>query len=153
MTRHGLIATTASIESDIARFLPLIPNWPAHFHTANCARDFVAEKAGLLRFEYTVFEGVEKGAYDGYVNYNTARHAFEAGFFTIKYPGYGWKEKPKTVGVIVKPAFPVAKTTKDFRSKEEEDEMKPVKPVHVTKRGTLSPFPFPPNPSSFTKTN
>jgi hypothetical protein len=40
---------------------------------------------------YEHFEGVEEKKFRAYVNFNTARHAFEAGRFDMDVPGKGWR--------------------------------------------------------------
>jgi hypothetical protein len=47
----------------------------------------------LNAFSYPDFEGVDKEKIRSYVNYNTVRHAFEAGEFTVQWPGDGWRVK------------------------------------------------------------
>ena len=47
-------------------------------------------------FRYTEFKGIEKDKFRRYVNFNTARHAFEDGRFEMHVPGEDWRcPKPK----------------------------------------------------------
>jgi len=89
--------TIASIESDIHRILALTikpSDWPRIFLDANAAKTFVSRACAVQKFLYTDFPSIEHAKYKGYVDFNTARHAFEAGFFqTEEAPPRGWVRK------------------------------------------------------------
>ncbi|KAF1941046.1 hypothetical protein EJ02DRAFT_423389 [Clathrospora elynae] len=93
----------AAIESDITRVLQLIPSWPDSFLSVPDAQNYVAKICHLNSFNYTEFEGVEPYKFGSYVNFNTARHAYEAGRFEMHWPGKGWSRKPARAK---KPASP-----------------------------------------------
>ncbi|KAI1531642.1 hypothetical protein PtrCC142_007617 [Pyrenophora tritici-repentis] len=93
-------ALRASIEADIHRILNIIKpsDWPRIFLDAQLAKHFVSRACAAKNFAYTDFPGVEKAKYMGFVDFNTARHAFEAGFFLTKErPPKGWVCKPRFV--------------------------------------------------------
>ncbi|CAA9963051.1 hypothetical protein PTMSG1_06419 [Pyrenophora teres f. maculata] len=94
-------ALRASIEADIHRILSLVikpSDWPRIFLDAQAAKHFVSRACAVKNFTYTDFPNVEKGKYKGYVEFNTARHAFEAGFYQTKdQPPKGWMHKHRFI--------------------------------------------------------
>ena len=56
----------------------------------------MSRACAVRKFLYTDFCGVEPEKYKGYVDFNTARHAFEAGFFqTEEPPPKAWVRKQR----------------------------------------------------------
>lgn len=69
-----------------------MPYWPSSFLSVQHAVLHVDRVARWSRFVYEQFEGVEEKKFRAYVNFNTARHAFEAGRFDMNIPGKGWRQ-------------------------------------------------------------
>jgi hypothetical protein len=88
-----MLTQPAAIDTDINRILRLITSWPPFFFGVGNAKKFVASVVYSEQFQYTEFEGVDKGKFESYVKYNTVRHAFEAGEFGMQCPGKGWDVK------------------------------------------------------------
>jgi hypothetical protein len=93
----------AAIESDIARLLPLIRFWPRTFMDSDAAKKWVMNNCLNNGFVFSPFRDVEEGKFKGYVQFNTARRAWERGLFDLDTVDEGWKRKtapcpvPKTV--------------------------------------------------------
>jgi hypothetical protein len=74
----------------------LVPYWPSRFSDVQDALIHIDGVARWKQFAYTKFEGVEQKKFRSYVNYNTVRHAFEAGRFDMDTPGEDWQRiQPK----------------------------------------------------------
>ncbi|KAF9691468.1 hypothetical protein EKO04_010746 [Ascochyta lentis] len=87
-----------AVEADIARANLLITKWPTEFFDADVAAKYVAGVCALNKFEYTPFGGVAAEKFQGYVTFNTARHAFAAGMFELKVVRKDWVRKEKKQG-------------------------------------------------------
>ncbi|KAJ4347746.1 hypothetical protein N0V95_005148 [Ascochyta clinopodiicola] len=79
-----------AVEADISRAILLITKWPTEFFDADVAAKYVVGVCALNKFEYTPFEGVAAEKFQGYVTFNTARHAFAAGMFELKVERKNW---------------------------------------------------------------
>ena len=83
-TLHSNVLTHAdAIETDIARLLKLITNWPATFPHLNAARNFVHQWCYTHHFRYTGWEKVEPRRFGLFVNFATAKQALAGGLFKI----------------------------------------------------------------------
>jgi len=100
----------AAIESDIARLLPLIRFWPAAFTDIDTAKKWVMNNCLNNGFKFTPFRDVEENKFKGYVQFNTARRAWERGKFELDVVDETWKRKmvPRPVVKTVVPG-PVQK--------------------------------------------
>ncbi|UPX19760.1 uncharacterized protein EKO05_0010013 [Ascochyta rabiei] len=88
-----------AVEADISRATLLISKWPTEFFDADVAAKYVAGVFALNRFDYTPFEGVAAEKFQGYVTFNTARHAFAVGMFELKVERKDWTRKEKNAGL------------------------------------------------------
>jgi hypothetical protein len=68
----------ATIEADIDRLMPLLPPWPA-LASINAAQNHVSRFCARTKFQYTGWKEVEPHKYRMWVNYHTAKRAFDAG--------------------------------------------------------------------------
>ncbi|KAH7079581.1 hypothetical protein FB567DRAFT_418616, partial [Paraphoma chrysanthemicola] len=70
-----------AVEANIQRLTPLLPSRPHVFTNLSAARDHVRHVASEIGFKYIHHPGVETWKFEMWVNFNTARRAFEAGMF------------------------------------------------------------------------
>ena len=73
------------------------------------AAKYVAGVCALHNFQYTPFEGVTAEKFRGYVTFNSARKAYAAGKFEMKFSRKDWVKKDKRQDQIRKQA-PTQKT-------------------------------------------
>jgi hypothetical protein len=75
-----------TIEADIHRLSQLIPSnsWPSTFADLNAARNFVGAFCYDVKFKYSGWQELERKRYMMFVNYNTAKRAFQNGVFKIE---------------------------------------------------------------------
>ncbi|KAI4951885.1 hypothetical protein J4E91_003346 [Alternaria rosae] len=108
-------ALRAAIEADIRGLLPLVPYWP-YFSGVKEAIVHVDGVAHWKGFRYTEFKGVEKDKFRRYVNFNTARHAFEDGRFEMQVPGAIGSDIQKLISCISawRPTFSSLNAARDY---------------------------------------
>lgn len=82
-----------AIEHDISRLLPLMHSWPHFFLHAGEAKSYVNTIANRKIFRFKPFPNIAPDVYHGYVLFNTARHAWEAGKFELRYVPAGWERR------------------------------------------------------------
>ena len=66
-----------------------MPAWPRSFENLGAAREHVRRVCYSVRFKYNHHPGVAPYRFEMFVNFNTARHAFEAGKFECAHPTVG----------------------------------------------------------------
>jgi hypothetical protein len=81
-----------AIESAIFILLPQIRTWPQSFLHADEPKTFVAKSSRGL--EALTFPGVEHDKFQAYMQFNTARRAWEQYKFEMRFVPEDWRREP-----------------------------------------------------------
>jgi hypothetical protein len=84
-----MLIGTVAVGADIKRIGSTISEWPRFFPTLNHAKAHVQRLSRAVGFKYAEFPGIPAQRFRMFVDFNTARHAYEAGKFVCQNPLVG----------------------------------------------------------------
>ena len=107
-----MLIGTGAVQADIDRIESTISEWPPFFPTLNHAKAHVQRLSLAVGFKYGEFPGIPAHRFRMYVDFNTARNAYEAGKFVCQNPlvesdGFVLQQKQSANAQTVTPQHPV----------------------------------------------